>query len=26
VYLVGSDVCYTDDDTQEFPQSDLKCY
>jgi hypothetical protein len=25
-YLVGSDVCYTNDDTQEFPQSDLRCF
>jgi hypothetical protein len=26
VYLVGSDVCYTNDGTQEFPQSDLRCF
>lgn len=26
VYLVGSDVCYTDRDDLPFPQKDLKCY
>jgi hypothetical protein len=26
VYLIGSSQCYTNDDTQEFPQADLRCY
>ena len=26
VYIIGSDRCYTGDDTKPFPQADLKCF